>query len=300
MTNRISTSQIFDNAQKHISQARQKEVKSSTKSATQKNIAKPSDDPGGWLYISASKDSKSVLESFFKNAVMAREVLHTTEGIFNNVGENIGRIYELSIAAADDVRTNNETRKMILNEVKGLFETILQTLNFRFGNRFLLSGFRSQDAAFDENGTFIGDNGIIEVEIDRGTKIPINIDAEKVVCGKNNLNSVNIIEIMKNVINGLSLNDVDLIRNNLEGLKKSIDQISLIRSEIGARLQKIDATLNRQSDLKTNIDESISKIEDIDVIKVFSDLARDEVVLNAAISTGQKILSDQKTNKLFE
>lgn len=299
-TSRISTSQIFENAQKHITEARKKEVQSTTKSATQKNINKPSEDPSGWLYITSQKDSKSVIDSHIKNALMAKEILHTTENIFTNVGEAIGRIYELSIGAADDLRSNSETRRMILSEVKELFGTIIQTLNFRFGNRVLLSGYRSSDIAFDESGSFHGDNGVIEIEIDRGSKIPINIDAEKAICGKGSLDGVNVIEVIKNFMTGLSLNDTELIRDNLEGLKKSIDQISMIRSEIGGRLQKIDATLNRHSESKTRIDETISKIEDVDVIKVFSDLTRDENILHAAISTSQKILSKETTNKLFE
>jgi flagellin-like hook-associated protein FlgL len=45
--------------------------------------------------------------------------------------------------------------------------------------------------------------------------------------------------------------------------------------------------------------DAISKVEDVDATKAFSDLAKDQTILNAALNTTHKILTQTPPDVLF-
>src|SRR5437588_155974 len=100
MTTRISTAQTFQNAQSHIANAREKEVTSSEKASTFKEIVRPSQNPGGWTLAANIKDDVAQQDSIAKNAALANNVLTATENILTQVQENLQRIQELALTAA--------------------------------------------------------------------------------------------------------------------------------------------------------------------------------------------------------
>lgn len=298
MAGRISTPQIFDRANNHIANAREKEVLSSEKAATGKAIVRPSQDPAGYMVATSLKDDLSVLNTTVKNANAAARVLNLTESVFGNLQDTLQRGYELAIAAAGDGST--EQRKYTFSEVETLFDSAVQLLNTRYGNRTLLAGFKNDTAAFDPQGNFLGDGGQIEVEIARGLYIPINISAERAILGVGMDGGINVLDPLRVFIQGLKTNDSALIQGSLEGFVKANDQISLIRGEIGSRTAQIDRAINSQEQVSIDAISAVSEIEDADAVKVFSDLARDQTVLKAAISTSHKILSENPTDIFYK
>src|SRR4051812_26029400 len=100
MTARIATAQMFHNSQAHVGAAREKEVISSEKASTGKEIVRPSQDPSGYMISSSLKDDLSIRETIAKNANYARNLLSTTENIFIQLQDQVQRAYELAVASA--------------------------------------------------------------------------------------------------------------------------------------------------------------------------------------------------------
>jgi flagellar hook-associated protein 3 FlgL len=300
MSGRISTPQIFDRANSHVANAREKEVLSSEKASTGKAIVRPSQDPAGYMVATALKDDLSILGATVKNADAASRVLTLTESVFSNLQDTLQRAYELAIAASGENTGSDATRKYTFSEVETLYDSAIQLLNTRYGNRTLLGGFKSNQAAFDTHGNFMGDGGQIEVEIARGLYIPINISAERAVLGRGLDGGINLLEPLQNFIQGLKTSDTRLIQSSLEGFVRANDQISLIRGEIGSRTSQIERAINSQEQVEVDSVSAISEVEDADAVKVFSDLSRDQTVLRAAISTSHKILTENPTDIFYK
>jgi flagellar hook-associated protein 3 FlgL len=297
---RISTAQIFQNAQGGISAAREKEVTSSEKASTGKELVRPSQNPGGFVIASNLKDELAQRESIAKNASLALNVLTMHESIFSQVQEIAQRAHELAVSAAGDDGASEAARKLSLQEADNLYDSALQSLNMRYGNRTLLAGYSSQGPAFDNLGNFLGDNGEIKIEIAPGQVVPISIPAGRAILGVGLDRGINVLEVLKRFADGMRTNNTEMVRSSLEDLEKANDQMSLMRAEVGARQDQIRQALQSHEDSKINMTEEISKVEDADAVKVFSDLSRDQTVLKAAISTSDKLLSDNPTALLFK
>lgn len=298
-TSRVSTNQMFTNAQGHVAQAREREQISGEKAASQKEINRPSQDPSGWMQASTLKDDLAVRETLTKNAQVANHVLQATETIFEQAQEYVGRAYELVIGTAGTA-TGPNARQDTLAEIQGIYDGLLQALNFKYGNRTLLAGFRSDRPAFDHGGNFLGDAGVVQVDIDRDLRVPLTMSAERYILGREAVGGIDIPATFQRLIQGLSIDDTPMIQSTIEDLKHGIEQLSVARSEVGTRMQSIERALGRHANHTISTAEQVSKIEDADAIKVFSDLARDQTILHAAIQTSQKLLSNNPGEIFFK
>src|SRR5262249_42557447 len=128
---------------------------------------------------------------------------------------------------------------------------------------------------------------------------PVNIPAKQVIQGEGIKGGVSIPEVLARLATGLETNDTQLIRSTLDDLTQAGDQLSLGRSQIGARMSEIERAVNAHEEQKIENLDDISKIEEADAIKAFSDLSRDQTVLRAAIATTQKVLNDDPINAFF-
>jgi flagellin-like hook-associated protein FlgL len=120
------------------------------------------------------------------------------------------------------------------------------------------------------------------------------------VLGEGSENGVNVVMAMKTLLEGLESNTSHLIQQSLAMLTKANDQLSFARADLAGRMQQISRVLNTHTEQNITTTDTVSKIEDADAIKVFSDLARDQTVLQSAISTSKKILSENPVDILFK
>jgi len=300
MANRISTSQLFHNAQSHVGQARGREVSSSEKAATLKELNRPSDNPSGWVQATQLKNEMQNGDTMAKNMSVANRMLAVTDNLLAQVTEGLDRAHEIAITAASDSVGGEQGRRIMLPEIKVVFDQIVQSLNFRYGGRTLLGGYQTQTPAYDEKGGRVGDENVAEIEIGHGMKMPINISPDEVIGGRGNGLGVDIIGTLKGLIAGLENDNLDQVRESLPQLLMAVDQISLGRSQVASKMLELERSMTNQSSEKIEQLESVSKIEEVDAVKAFSDLTRDQTVLRAAMSTSQKVLTEDPTAILFK
>src|SRR4051812_7183750 len=121
-TSRISTGQMYTTAQQHVASARDKEQISGEKSATNKEINRPSQDPAGWMLANNLKDDQSIRETLTKNAQEQNPVLTATETIFDQAQQYVGRAYELAVANSGTSLGGPVARQAAFTEVQGIYD----------------------------------------------------------------------------------------------------------------------------------------------------------------------------------
>ncbi len=298
-TSRVSTSHMFRTSEEQIAKAREREVRSAEKASTQKEIVRPSQDPTGWTQAANIKDDISVKASIAKNARLANSVLSVTETILTQLTEFVTRAHELAIPAASESVATEQTRTALVTEVRALYDSSVRALNTRYAGRTLLGGSLTRGPAFDTAGVYQGDDNKFEIEVSKGLVVPINISAREVIQGEGMSRGVDVLEAMKRLIYGMEANDAELVRLSLPELSQSLEQLSLGRTQIGARMSEISRALNANGLERIESLEAVSKVEEADAVKAFSELTRDQAVLQAAMATTQKILTDDPTEIFF-
>lgn len=100
----------------------------------------------------------------------------------------------------------------------------------------------------------------------------------------------NVFQVFRALSNGLRANDTVAIQETLERLDSALEQVVLLRSQVGSRVASLENTAESLG--KTKIDDSalLSSIEDADAFEVFTDITKNENTLKATLQTSGKLI----------
>jgi flagellar hook-associated protein 3 FlgL len=100
----------------------------------------------------------------------------------------------------------------------------------------------------------------------------------------------NLFNVVKSLSNGLRANDTVAIQDTLERLDSGLEQVVLLRGQIGSRTASLEST--QASLMHTKVDDSalLSSIEDADAFEVFTDITKNENTLKATLQTSGKLI----------
>ena len=88
----------------------------------------------------------------------------------------------------------------------------------------------------------------------------------------------------------LENNDQETIAQSLENIEKARKHISDRLASIGARENRLDVVNTVLSGLKINKTERLSKVEDVDIAEVMTDLSQQQIIYEAVLKSSSMIM----------
>jgi flagellar hook-associated protein 3 FlgL len=270
--------------------------------------------------------------------------LNYTDSALGELTDLVARAKELAIGQANDPSSNAVTRMAVSSEIDQLFNQAVNIGNRKFGERFIFGGFRTTHSPFDHTGKYLGDEGAIQIETNKGVYTSINLPGDAVFHGRNDvLTNVpenrrgsttpnypgpvtppepdvqvrgpasinerrkteedekvkdlkeepagqNIFHIFRALSNGLKTNDTVAIEDTLERLDSGLEQVVLLRSQIGSRSAALENSAEGLAKNKIEDATLLSSIEDADAFEVFTDITKNENTLKATLQTSGKLI----------
>lgn len=322
---RITTSMIFSQLTRSLQKNIEDLALSNSRISSGKRIEKPSDDVIAAMKSMDYKLNINYNEQYRRNIDEVVSHLSFTENIAASASESLIRIKELAVSGASAGYSTGD-RAAMAKEVSAVRGHLLSLSNSKFRDRYVFSGFRTDIQSFDSNFNYQGDSGIINVLIDRDAVMPINFSGldvfsysfsgtEVIQMGDNlsasytvsgNTINVKILDSGGSVIDSFSFSNfmelTGLLSSALENdniariqaLMKPIDralqQTADIQAVIGARLNHLDAQLNRLDDRSFNLRTVLSNAEDADIAEAVSDAARAEIALQSLRQLSARVL----------
>ncbi len=146
--------------------------------ATGKKIEYPSDDPVGTVKVGEFNTSIGEIGQYNKNIDSANSWMNYTDNALDEVGKIMQRVREITIYGADGALSTVD-RNALADEVDELRKHLLQTANTEYNGHYIFAGRKTTTKPFAFNGAdedvYMGDNGEIEREVQKGEKIVVNI-----------------------------------------------------------------------------------------------------------------------------
>ncbi len=97
---------------------------------------------------------------------------------------------------------------------------------------------------------------------------------------------------LKKLENALVTNNHEIIQDLLPEFDKSIDRLIEIRTTIGSTINKVDNSINTVEKENITNEAYKSRIEDADVAELFTDLTRQQNVLNATYKSSAQMMNN--------
>ncbi len=181
---RIADKMNYEQVTSNLGRNRTEMSELQNQAALQKKVTKPSDDPLGAARVLNMRTEIGGNTQFLKSISNAKAFLEYSEESLGELSEVLVRAKELAINQANDASSGPKSRELVASEVAQLHSQSVQIGNRKLGDRFLFGGFRTTHAPFDPEGKYHGDNGLMEIIIDKEAKLAMNIPGNLVFLGR--------------------------------------------------------------------------------------------------------------------
>lgn len=264
----INTNIASLNAQRLLSKNTRMQSKSYEKLASGFKINKASDDAAGLQISEALRTQIRGSQQASNNVQDGINVLNIMDGTMQTLTDNLQRMRELTVQAANDTYSNDQ-RSAIVQEMSQLATDMNRIAS---GTQF--------------NGRLLLDGSITNYYMQVGANYNSAVDRIDLanVCGVNPFESVNIRDLVGltgttttlNVMNSGSALKV------LERLDGALQKVNNRRASLGAMINRLDGTFNNLSIAIESQSASESRIRNTDVAKESAELTRNQVLQQAS------------------
>jgi flagellin len=254
-------------AQRNLLNNSNKVSKSLEKLSSGLRINRAADDAAGLSISETLRTQVRGNRQAVANAQDGVNILQVAEGGLSVISENLQRIRELTVQAANDTNATNE-RRAIAREVRQRSDDITRiAMTLKFNTITLLDGSASQ------------------------TTLQVGANSDY------NTNALNIGSVLQNSkVTALGVTTTDITvttggyyldgtaaRGFLSTVDTSIQRLNEIRGEIGALQNRLDSTIESLSVAMENITAAESRIRDLDVANETANLTRSQILQQAAL-----------------
>ena len=322
VTNQMMSRNVVNNIQNNMS----KLDKTNDKLSKGTKINTPGDDPTGAVKSMAYKTTLNEINKFSNNAQNAKNFLNYTDVALGQVGDVIQRVRELTVQATTET-FEQSARDSMAAEVNELIDQVVSISSSKIGDKYIFSGFNTLEQPFvvkrgkdlmkeegiepslvDVNGQkreninlenivrvdYKGDDGKLLAEVDKGIVVEYNVPGNRVFTNKDNNLIDTMIRLRNEILKGNTVEDkansTTTVNGELGNLDKALDLVLKSRSEVGAKMKRMDEVDQRLRDNKLSITDLLSKTIDTDITETINDLKVQESVQRMSLSVGAKII----------
>lgn len=257
-----------------------------------KEISKPSDDPFAVTRSMSLHTSINQNNQYLRNIEDSMGWVDMTDSALGSIGDVLNRARELVIKGANGSLADTD-QKAINDEIKQLIGQVSQIGNSNYDGRYIFGGQETTEPPFEVvNNELIykGDEKNLKREISQNVTMDVNVPGKWIMEGKNGAGdslSKTLSDIVVALENG---NNSELGGDLLEKLDGHIDNLLSLRSEAGAKSNRLEAAKMKNEEETFNMTKLMSKTEDVDYAEKYMHYMTMQNVYQASLATGAKIM----------
>jgi flagellar hook-associated protein 3 FlgL len=258
-----------------------------------KKINKPSDDPVTAVRGMFYRSSLDEIDQYKSNADDGLSWLTTTDEALDEVTSVLQRVRELTVKGLNGTNDPN-ARYAIAEEVNQLKEHLGEVANAQIAGKYIFAGtdvltppFRDDPAVAGSAKEFRNANQEkLELQVGQTNNVQINVRGIDVF---NNDGIGGIFKVLTDIVSEFRSPTAGTT-DHLDKLDGQVDNLLKERSELGARMNRMELSVSRIGGLEVSTTRLLSSEEDVDLAQVITDLKTQESVQNAALSVGARII----------
>ena len=300
---RITNSSMIRNHMYDVQQGLQRMDNLNKQLDSQKQINRVSDDPHKAIKIMNLNNEIKYAEKHNQNVEEVVGWMNNTDANLEEFGTLLGDIKN-SILKVGNGTYSDEEMKAIQAEMNEKIKALGETLNTTHGGRYMFGG-----TSVDEPPVQIEEkDGVVtlklnpninaedlKAEISDGINLDYNVSASEIFTkdGKNYLDSINdLSKLMNDIANGV---DVDENKQKLLGdVKQDVDNFFNhtvdTRTKFGVKVNTAEKIKDLNDENILNMKGVLSLEQDVNYVDKFIELKSAEMVYNASIQVGAKLI----------
>ncbi|MFJ7732329.1 flagellar hook-associated protein FlgL [Lysinibacillus sp. NPDC097231] len=290
---RVTQSMLSSNMLRNLNNSYGKMSKLQDQLASGSKINRPSDDPVIAVKGMGYRRDLAKVEQYTRNISTANSWLDSTDESLNQVGEQMKRVRELVIQAANDTNTPEE-REKIKNEIDQIRQHLQDVGNTNISGSYIFSGTKTNEPLFAGGNLNpnVNTEGV-NIEIYDGIQIPVNAPGKDLFKNIDDM-MIEISDLLgdPNVTGpeiGDKLGGVSSSSTN-DNITAMHNKVLEAQADIGARQNRVEMMENRLGIREVNVTKQLSDNESVDYAQTITEMVTNESIHQAALSVGAKII----------
>jgi flagellar hook-associated protein 3 FlgL len=250
--------------------------------ATGRRVRTVSDDPVAATRIMRAESEVRDLEQFRQNGLEASTRMGTEDVVLTSARDLLKQASALAVGVSGRDTTDPE-RQAMAAAVGQLRQELVAYGNTRVGNEYIFAGASSAAPPFQPDGTYVGDDVVRQIEIDRGVLMPTNHPGDGVFSSA--------LQALADLEQQLRTGTQASIDTAVNDLQTSSDDLVLAQSETGTRLQQITATTSSLALRTANLLDQRDSLRDVDPAEASIKVVMAQSALERAYAAIGKVMS---------
>lgn len=258
--------------------------------STGKRINTPSDDPVDVSLLMALNRDVAARDRWSKNADDALSWVEATEDALNGAADVVQRARVLALQASNGTLNSGE-RDVIVAEVQGLLDGIVEIGNTTLAGRYLFGGARTDQAPLDTAGAQTNGNvSPLLREVAQGETVRINVTIDEFTDPDGPGGTPDIVATLQGLITDLQNDDLGAISDRVLQLDAHLENYNALRGRGAGVVNRLEFLQDRFGVQQIALAKQASGIENVDVADTITQLKYEESTLRAALAVGAQII----------
>lgn len=283
MASTINTNLISLNAQRNLNTSQSSLATTMQRLSSGLRVNSAKDDAAGLAIAERMNSQVRGMNVAVRNANDGISMAQTAEGALSKVGDNLQRMRELAVQAAND--TNGSTDRDSLNkEYQQLAQEIARVVtSTQFNGQQLLNN--ATDTVFQVGANTGTDNQITVAAVDMTKAAPSGLGVQTAAVPPATVPSLD--NALGSLMDGADMTDptkpptAQMARNSMVAIDKALDLVNNTRATYGAAQNRFEAVISNLQVAAENTAAARGRIMDADFAAETANLSRTQILQQA-------------------
>ena len=275
-----------------IGDSRSRSAEAERSLSTGRRIDQPSDDPAAATQLMRHSARLQRIDQYDRNNGTARLWLNGADAALQSAANNLGRAKTLAVQAGNDTMGAVENAALAA-DIRAIADELRSIANTKVSGRAIFAGTSDSLDAYDVAGTYLGDGGTVELDIDTAETVVIGLPGPDIFGDSNPGDPMNgtAFEALNALADAVEIGDNAAVRAGIEAVDVTTARVGAAQGQVGAISKQLDAAEFRHGGEKVSVESDVSRIRDTDMAEAIIRLRSAEAGYEATLSATARTIS---------
>ncbi|MDG5766718.1 flagellar hook-associated protein FlgL [Balneolales bacterium ANBcel1] len=288
---RITQKIIFDDFIRDINKNRSQMAGIQSDLSSGKRVRLPSQDPTSFQRSRIIEEDIRKQEQYQKNISSGLRQGRLAQEALDETIDNMIDIKRILTQAATDT-SSATVRESMAQEIAGIRDSMVATLNTSYGDRYLFAGTNSGVRPFQfdelEPGGVADHSNSSPLKVQAGDELFIEFSVTGTDLRESGAGDM--FEIIDNIHQALLDNDTAALNGMMSDVDQMIDHSSIVTSRLGNNINRLEFMFEQYESTNIVMKSDVSNLVDTDFAKAFSDMQRTQISFEAAMAVHTQMI----------
>jgi flagellar hook-associated protein 3 FlgL len=289
---RVSENQRFQSTAGRMAAARANVDQIQEQAISGRQLHNVSDDPVAVVRSLRTRSQLSNVAQFRKTIDFARGFMSITEDALRSINESLIRAKELAVQQSN-ATYDESSRRSVAQEIRQIEEHIVSLGNSTYNDRYVFGGYQTFKPPISPDGHYLGDDGVIFVQVSEDTFKPINTPGRAIFGDMDEKDQTRapLLQTIRGLAEALEDNDLESVHDRMSELDRASSTIINSIATVGSRSTSIGDVASRVDLVEERLNQDAVRLEGADPSKTALELKRAESALEYTLNSSSRILT---------